>query len=370
MEHFTRRNVFKWICFSSIFLPINFPFSLLILYMTTQIESELHFYCLILLTIVNLLITMTTCIVKDERTMSRWLVILTSTYFFINVVLQEIPLYHVVCHEGVIGCLYLFILTSACVIGSICISAFHISCLCLWVLKRSYYLRFRCLKILGVLLMMMPMLYIICNNVIYEAQRDNIDLWQIEWFTLLALNLLVTVFIRHVAGSIVHLDEGFANDLRYFSGNLLLGIILVPLALSKELPRSPSKYPKIMITFSCMLMQSVAALLVQKDCWRFVNLIARYFWNQEVEPVIMVEVKEDASTKDISTMKIDVTICKDDDCSICLQPFKVKESLFITKECKHSFHFECFKQWMLNKDQCPLCRTVIQREIIELIFRL
>lgn len=43
-----------------------------------------------------------------------------------------------------------------------------------------------------------------------------------------------------------------------------------------------------------------------------------------------------------------------DDCSICFDPLEPKDSVFIP--CRHQFHIECCYRWVLEKDNCPLCR--------------
>ncbi|KAL3525583.1 hypothetical protein ACH5RR_013955 [Cinchona calisaya] len=48
-----------------------------------------------------------------------------------------------------------------------------------------------------------------------------------------------------------------------------------------------------------------------------------------------------------------------EDCSICLHEYKRVDSiatdLFF---CKHEFHAECLKEWLLQKNTCPMCRSV------------
>ena len=45
-------------------------------------------------------------------------------------------------------------------------------------------------------------------------------------------------------------------------------------------------------------------------------------------------------------------------CSICLLNINEK---FITLDCEHSFHNECFVEWYKksNNKDCPICRTEI-----------
>ena len=45
-------------------------------------------------------------------------------------------------------------------------------------------------------------------------------------------------------------------------------------------------------------------------------------------------------------------------CSVCLQSMNEKNVISIAP-CLHTFHAECWKQWSLNKDICPYCRTKV-----------
>jgi len=52
-------------------------------------------------------------------------------------------------------------------------------------------------------------------------------------------------------------------------------------------------------------------------------------------------------------------------CSICLEDFEIKDSDIITElpECKHVFHHECIKKWLLLDRHCPYCRREAHTEI-------
>ncbi|KAL2538028.1 RING/U-box superfamily protein [Forsythia ovata] len=43
-------------------------------------------------------------------------------------------------------------------------------------------------------------------------------------------------------------------------------------------------------------------------------------------------------------------------CCICQEEYKDGEDLG-TLECKHDFHAECIKQWLMHKNLCPICKT-------------
>lgn len=48
----------------------------------------------------------------------------------------------------------------------------------------------------------------------------------------------------------------------------------------------------------------------------------------------------------------------DADCPICLAPFEVGDNVSSSNtKCPHIFHYECIRQWLLCKKECPLCRN-------------
>lgn len=60
----------------------------------------------------------------------------------------------------------------------------------------------------------------------------------------------------------------------------------------------------------------------------------------------------------ISTLK---TICTE--CSICIDDFEVGERLTILPRCRHAFHKDCIKPWLLERQGCcPLCKMCVLPE--------
>jgi hypothetical protein len=57
----------------------------------------------------------------------------------------------------------------------------------------------------------------------------------------------------------------------------------------------------------------------------------------------------------ISTLK---TICTE--CSICIDDFEVGERLTLLPRCRHAFHNDCIKPWLLERQGCcPLCKMSV-----------
>lgn len=53
-----------------------------------------------------------------------------------------------------------------------------------------------------------------------------------------------------------------------------------------------------------------------------------------------------------------VVIEKDDTCTICLCEYEEDEEISIIKTCKHLFHTNCIKKWLVEcNHKCPVCRN-------------
>ena len=51
---------------------------------------------------------------------------------------------------------------------------------------------------------------------------------------------------------------------------------------------------------------------------------------------------------------------QEESCSICLGPWKMRESV-TTLPCGHEFHHRCVKKWLTkNQNKCPVCRQSIE----------
>ncbi|KAL0367844.1 UNVERIFIED_CONTAM: putative E3 ubiquitin-protein ligase RHA4A [Sesamum radiatum] len=50
---------------------------------------------------------------------------------------------------------------------------------------------------------------------------------------------------------------------------------------------------------------------------------------------------------------------RDSLCCVCLGEFEVKEELVQVPSCKHIFHIDCLRRWLLKNSTCPLCRSPV-----------
>lgn len=51
-------------------------------------------------------------------------------------------------------------------------------------------------------------------------------------------------------------------------------------------------------------------------------------------------------------------------CTICLEPYKENEEICWSKneKCSHSFHLDCMTNWLMDHDDCPICRSEYLQE--------
>ena len=51
-------------------------------------------------------------------------------------------------------------------------------------------------------------------------------------------------------------------------------------------------------------------------------------------------------------------------CTICLEPYKENEEICWSKneKCSHAFHLDCMTNWLMDHDDCPICRSEYLQE--------
>ncbi|KAE8692458.1 ethylene receptor 2-like [Hibiscus syriacus] len=66
------------------------------------------------------------------------------------------------------------------------------------------------------------------------------------------------------------------------------------------------------------------------------------------EPVSGLKYKKETHSKEIGN-----------ECPVCLSVFADGEEIKQLSECKHSFHATCIDLWLINHDNCPICRAPV-----------
>ena len=56
---------------------------------------------------------------------------------------------------------------------------------------------------------------------------------------------------------------------------------------------------------------------------------------------------------------------RDVDCAICLKEFEENEDLIFTT-CKHMYHEECLRKWLIERQVCPLCKSTLLMDNCEI----
>jgi len=81
---------------------------------------------------------------------------------------------------------------------------------------------------------------------------------------------------------------------------------------------------------------------------------------QEDVPVVLTEEALDVIEKISYTELIDkynIVECKDDACTICMEPYEITDENISVMPCKHYFHFECISKWLKDcNHKCPVCK--------------
>ncbi|KAJ4709677.1 RING/U-box superfamily protein [Melia azedarach] len=68
--------------------------------------------------------------------------------------------------------------------------------------------------------------------------------------------------------------------------------------------------------------------------------------------------KKSGSLKRFSWAKLGWKACEQEECAICLDRFKIGETL-LHLPCAHRFHARCLVPWLENNAHCPCCRMEI-----------
>jgi len=103
--------------------------------------------------------------------------------------------------------------------------------------------------------------------------------------------------------------------------------------------------------------------LISYNIQNHINLISRLreLLNENIGLELNENIQEDVkiTVNETAINNLPIIIVEKDieeNCSICMEQFK-KENKLIKLDCKHMFHINCIKEYLLNYDyKCPLCR--------------
>ena len=93
-------------------------------------------------------------------------------------------------------------------------------------------------------------------------------------------------------------------------------------------------------SFNSMILITVSLIIMSISC---LTACCRYHESRETKKSILGE-------------KILFTdIMSSDECSICLEKFKVDDKIILLK-CSHKYHSHCITKWFDKDKTCPICR--------------
>lgn len=61
---------------------------------------------------------------------------------------------------------------------------------------------------------------------------------------------------------------------------------------------------------------------------------------------------------DLTVTLDDVLLFSPASCPVCCEDYEIGDQISISKngECHHTYHVDCILQWLMDNDECPMCR--------------
>ena len=56
------------------------------------------------------------------------------------------------------------------------------------------------------------------------------------------------------------------------------------------------------------------------------------------------------------------------ECEICQDTFKNEDKIIYLPKCNHVFHWNCAKEWLKVKAQCPTCRSGVRTNLLRELY--
>jgi len=68
-----------------------------------------------------------------------------------------------------------------------------------------------------------------------------------------------------------------------------------------------------------------------------------------------------ADIKAVTKTKFKKDIPKDENCSICMEPFHSKKKNVLLTNCQHYFCLDCIDTWLKENKNCPICKQCVAK---------
>ena len=171
--------------------------------------------------------------------------------------------------------------------------------------------------------------------VVVMDQHRNSSSWKIHMHDedVVSRIIIPSVFVSHRTGLQLLLQMSQTND--------TLHVSLDPAVEGFLFSAIFSHFTQLFGTFLFILI--IPNLIFYGICYCF------SYWQKGIR-------KRQVAT--MPTRRFDSSCDKNDECSICLEDLKHKDSLLVLPVCGHEFHVACISPWLTDSSlSCPLCRS-------------
>ena len=193
------------------------------------------------------------------------------------------------------------------------------------------------------------------------------------WYDLLIISNVIEIVELEAEKISVYIDIPDGNNI----GNLSLYFSMENATVKTITYETNSNNKKIMLIFGIILgvLVLVAIILticlIKKYCFKKTNNdnnSSNVLINSNISNLYQIKKNKEEINKLFKIELIPTTYYKGNianncfKCTICLEDFKEGSSIIVTTKCNHSFHLECFKNWVFNNiiiPKCPNCNKPI-----------
>ena len=104
---------------------------------------------------------------------------------------------------------------------------------------------------------------------------------------------------------------------------------------------------EIVIITCIVLTVIIVRLIIERLRPKLDNIPKTFKKYQEYKVSHDIHIKKDDGIIDLKELQ----------CSICIEHYK-NDEIVNCLECKHIYHQECIKLWLVNNNSCPICRNI------------